>query len=133
MTTLTSVTEENRRLVQDMYDAGVRGDVEGLMSKLAPDVAVHEPALLPYGAVYHGHQEFLDLFTKIAQVLDISKITLDYLVADGDRVIGVLRIPDPATGGQVLLAEQSTIRDGKIVEMRIFFHDAQSLIDAPKL
>jgi hypothetical protein len=133
MTTLTSLTEENRALVQDMYDAGVRGDIEGLMSRLAPDVAVHEPAFLPYGAVYNGHQEFLGLFTKIAQVLDITKITIDYLVADGDRVIGVLRIPDPATGGQVLLAEQSTIRDGKIIEMRIFFHDTQSMIDAPKL
>jgi hypothetical protein len=63
----------------------------------------------------------------------MTKISADYLVADGDRVFGVIRMPDLKTGKDVLLAEESVIRDGSIVDMRIFFHDAQSLIGAPKL
>jgi ketosteroid isomerase-like protein len=131
--TATIRTEDSRRFVQAMYDAGSRGDVEGLLSHLAQDVVVREPAFLPYGADYHGHQEFLSLFTKIGKVLDITKIQIDYLVADDDKVIGIIRIPDITTGQTILLAEESILRDGKIVEMRIFFHDAQSLIGQTRL
>lgn len=77
-------------------------------------------------------EPFGDLLGKIAKTYDMTKIKADYVVADGERVIGILRMPDLATGEDVLLAEVSVIRDGKAVQMTIFFHDAQSLITAPK-
>ena len=133
MTITESLTEQNRALVQKLYDAAISGDIEGVLGCLAEDVVVREPEFLPYGGTYSGRDTFLALFEKIVKCYDMTKISADYLVADGERVIGVLRMPDLKTGKDVLLAEQSTIRDGLIVDMRIFFHDAQSLIDAPKL
>jgi predicted SnoaL-like aldol condensation-catalyzing enzyme len=133
MTTPTDTTEISRRLVEELYDAAVAADVEGVLFRLDDSVIVHEPDFLPYGGEYHGKQGFVDLYTKIAKVYDVAKIRVDYLVADGDRVIGVIRMPDLNTGNDVLLAEQSTVRDGKVIDMRIFFHDTQSLIGAPKL
>jgi hypothetical protein len=127
------LTEQNRALVQSMYAAATRGDAESLMSLLADDVVVHEPDYLPYGAEYVGKEAFAGLFGKISQLLDLTDVKLDYLVADNDRVIGVLRIPDRNTGKDTLFAEQSTIRDGKIVDLRIFYYDAQSMIGAPKI
>jgi ketosteroid isomerase-like protein len=133
MTAMTSLTEQNRAVVQALYDAGARGDVPALMSCLAQDIVVHEPAFLPYGGRYVGQEAFLTMFSQINEHLDLSAITLDYLVADNERVIGVLRIPDRATGQDTVLAEQSTLRDGKIVDMRIFYFDPQSMISTAKL
>jgi uncharacterized protein len=130
MTTDMSLTEQNRAVVAALYDAGARGDVPGLLSHLAEDVVVHEPAFLPYGGDYVGRDAFLAMFGEIGKYLDLSAISLEYLVADGERVIGVLRIPDRATGEQTMLAEQSTLRDGEVVEMRIFYYDPQSIITA---
>lgn len=127
-----SLTERNRAVVQALYDAGARGDVPALMDHLAEDIVVHEPPFLPYGGRYAGREAFLGMFGEIGNYLDLSAIALEYLVADGQRVIGVLRIPDRATGEPTLLAEQSTLRDGKVVEMRIFYFDPGSMITAAR-
>ncbi len=132
MTASTNLTEANRAVVENMYAAGINGDLPGLLSAMADDVVIHEPAFLPYGGTYVGRDAFVGMYAKLAKVLDVSRIRLDYLVADGDRVIGVLRIPDLTTGEDIVFAEQSTLRDGKVVDFQIFFHDAQSLIGLPK-
>jgi hypothetical protein len=48
-------------------------------------------------------------------------------VADGERVFAVVQVPDLRSGELVTLAEESIVRGGKVVEMRIFFHEARSL------
>ncbi|HEY4410407.1 MAG TPA: nuclear transport factor 2 family protein, partial [Acidimicrobiia bacterium] len=124
-------TEESRRLMQALYDAVSAGDLDGVLNRLADDVVIREPAFLPYGGEYRGKELFGELVGKIAKTYDMTQIRADYLVADGERVIGLLRMPDLATGEDVLVAEESVIRDGKVVQMTVFVHDAQSLISAP--
>ncbi|GAA5153130.1 nuclear transport factor 2 family protein [Pseudonocardia eucalypti] len=133
MTSATDLTERNRAVVRGLYDAAISGDLPGALEVLADDIVVHEPEFLPYGGVYRGKQEFAELFGKIAQFLDLSRVTVHYYVADGERVIAVLGIPDLGTGELTHFAEQSTVRDGRIAEMRLFYYDPQSMIDAPKL
>ena len=133
MTTTASLTEQNRAIVQSMYDAGIRGDFEGLMSHLADDVVVDEPLYLPYGKVYNGKAEFVGLFESIGQFLDVSQITLHYLIADGDRVAACLGIPDATTGKLVHLLEQSTVKDGKVVHMQLFYYDMGTMLEKPKV
>jgi ketosteroid isomerase-like protein len=132
MTTSTRVTEANRTVVQNLYEAGISGDIPGLLSAMADDVVIREPEFLPYGGVYVGKDAFLGMYEKVATLLDVTKIRLEYTVADGDRVIGLLRMPDLNTGQDIVFAEQSTLRDGKVVDMQIFYYDAQSLIGQPK-
>ena len=130
---MTDLTEQNRRLMQGIYDAVSAGDLDGVFNRLADDVVIREPEFLPYGGVYRGKEHFGDVVGKIAKTYDMTQIKADYIVADGERVIGVLRMPDLATGEDVLVAEESIIRDGKVVQMTVFVHDAQSLISAPRL
>ena len=130
---MTDLTEQNRQLMQAIYDAVSAGDLGGVLDRLADDVVIREPEFLPYGGVYRGKEHFGDVVGKIAKTYDMTQIRADYIVADGERVIGVLRMPDLATGEDVLVAEESIIRDGKVVQMTVFVHDAQSLITAPKL
>jgi len=130
---MANLTEQNRQLIRALYDAAIAGDAEGVFGLLADDVVVREPGFLPYGGTYRGKDEFADLFGKFAKTYDMARIKVDHIVADGERVVGILRIPDLVTGKDVVLAEQSVIRDGKVAEVTIFFHDAQSLLDAPKM
>ena len=130
---MNELTEQNRRLMQAIYDAVSAGDLAGVFNRLADDVVIREPEFLPYGGVYRGKEHFGDVVGKIAKTYDMTRIRADYIVADGERVIGVLRMPDLATGEDVLVAEESVIRDGKVVQMTVFVHDAQSLISAPRL
>jgi uncharacterized protein len=128
MQSSSSMTERNRRTVQDMYEAGMRGDFEKVMACLDENLVVDEPPFLPYAGAYRGFDGFQQLMSEISKFLDLAAMKLQYLVADGERVFGVLAVVDRATGKDILLAEQSTLRDGKVIEMRIFYYDAGTLI-----
>lgn len=121
-------TEQSRALLKKLYTAVAEGDAVGALECLADDVVIHEPPFLPYGGVYRGKEEFAGLFLKLASLYDLSRVRTDYLVADGDRVFGVLRMPDLRTGEDAVVAERSIVRNGVVTDIMIFFHEAQSLV-----
>jgi ketosteroid isomerase-like protein len=133
MSTATSLTEQNRAVVEAMFAAANRGDVDGVFSYLSDDVAVIEPVFMPFGKAYHGKDEFFGLAQVLPNYLDVSSITVYYTIADGDRVAACVGIKDVATGELTQFIEQFTIKDGKIVENRVFYHNAGTLIDQPKV
>jgi len=110
-----------------MYDAAKRGDLDAFVAALAPDVVVVEPSFLPYGGTYRGVDGFLSLFGELAKTFDVAGLNVDRVVADGDIVLGFLRMPFADQNGMLDVIEQSTIRDGKVTEMRIFVHDLGAL------
>lgn len=133
MSAETSLTEQNRAIVEAMFAAANSGDVEGVFSYLSDDVAVIEPVFLPFGKAYHGKDEFLALAQILPNYLDVAKITVHYTIADGDRVAACVGITDVATGEPTQFIEQFTVKDGKIVENRIFYHNVGTLIDQPRV
>ncbi|MFJ6086721.1 nuclear transport factor 2 family protein [Streptomyces sp. NPDC092369] len=133
MSAATSPTEQNRAVVEAMFAAANRGDVEGVFSYLSEDVAVIEPVFLPFGKAYHGKDEFLGLAQILPNYLDVSKITVHYTIADGDRVAACVGITDVATGELTHFIEQFTLKDGKIIENRVFYHNVGSMIDQPRV
>jgi hypothetical protein len=71
-----------------------------------------------------GVEECKALFGDVAKFLDLSRLTVDGLVVDGDHAVALLRVPTAAGNGEVRLAELSIIRDGTVAEMEIVVHDA---------
>lgn len=116
----TAVSAETRRIVESFYKAG---DMAGRFRLMDEKIVIHEPGFLPYGDDYHGHAGFTKLFGIVTEYLEVARLVIDYFVVEGDRAIGVIRVPDKK-GGEVVLAEESVVRNGKIVEMRIFFYNA---------
>ncbi len=57
-----SVTETNRRIVTEMYEAGQRGELETFFGHVADDVVLTEPAYLPYGGTYRGAGAVREVF-----------------------------------------------------------------------
>jgi ketosteroid isomerase-like protein len=84
MSAATSLTERNRAIVEAMFEAANKGDVERVVSYLSDDVTVDEPLFLPFRKVYRGKDEFLGLAQVLPDYLDVSAITLHYTIADGD-------------------------------------------------
>jgi len=123
--------ERNKRVVMGMYAAGMSGDVAGMVGYMAEDgFVLSEPPFLPYGGTYRGRDGMIEAFAKIGEYLDVASIEVDHTVADGEYVIVVLRATDRRSGGRVLLAEENVVRDGEIIQMRVYFHDARSLVRA---
>jgi ketosteroid isomerase-like protein len=123
--------ERSKSVVMDMYAAGTRGDVEGMLNLMADEAFVlNEPSFLPYGGTYRTQKGMLEAFTKIAEYLDVSSVEVDHMVAEGDRVFAVSYAVDRGSGERVLAAEEYLVRDGKIVEMRVFYNEARSLAGA---
>ncbi|MGW0832686.1 nuclear transport factor 2 family protein [Streptomyces prunicolor] len=132
MSDATSQTEQSRAVVEAMFEAGKKGDVERVVSYLSDDVQIIEPLFLPFGKTYHGKDGFFDLAQILPNYLDLSAITVHYTIADGDRVAACVGIPDVATGELTRFIEQFTVKDGKIVENRLFYHDAAGLVAKPE-
>ncbi|HEY9415955.1 MAG TPA: nuclear transport factor 2 family protein [Pseudonocardia sp.] len=133
MTTTESVTEKNRAIVEELYGCVAAGTPEKIAVLMAEDVVILEPGYLPFGKTWRGQGEFGELFGAIGQFLDLSEIRVNYLIADGDRVAAALSIRDLENGEWCDLIEQSTLRDGKIVELKLFYHEAQTMIGKPKV
>ncbi|MFE3167544.1 nuclear transport factor 2 family protein [Streptomyces sp. NPDC059224] len=54
-----TATETATDVVGGLYEALGRGDVAGVLARLAPEVVVDEPAPLPYGGVHQGREVFV--------------------------------------------------------------------------
>lgn len=124
-----TLTETNRQFVTGFYQCLSSGDFAGAMDCLHDDVEVHEPECLPYGGVWRGKDKVRELFTKAPQYLDIGVFNIEAIVADGDRVIGMIHSAVAGSGTPTLIAEESQIRDGKIFKVRVF-HFNPTLIKA---
>ena len=128
----TTLTDANRTIIERLYSSMTeRYDFEEFLSYLSDDLIVHEPLCLPYGGDYYGKDALLNLVPSIAEIINLSTLRLDYVVADGDRVMAVIRAAGFESGTNLHLIEESRILDGKVVEMRVYCFDHPSL--SPRL
>ena len=118
-----SVTETNRKIITSFYQMLATGDFAGVAALFDETIVVHEPDCLPYGGIYRGMAEVVQLFPQVSQFLDISSFKIDTIVVDEDRAIGLFDATVRRTGERVPIAEESLLRNGKIVRVRVFIFD----------
>ena len=95
---MTTSTTSSRELMARMYDSAAKADFDDVFACLSEDVVVNEPPFVPYGDTYRGHDGFRNLIGKVTQVLDVSQMRVIRMIAEGDRAIGIIEMPDIATG-----------------------------------
>jgi ketosteroid isomerase-like protein len=117
-----SSAEVNKAIVRGAYEAMAGGDARGFLGVLAPEIEIHEPPSLPYGGVHRGQGEVIAFFQKAAPVLAPGKIQVEQLVAEDDTVVAVLTL-GLRDGTDALVTEIWRPRDGKAVELRVFWFD----------
>jgi ketosteroid isomerase-like protein len=106
------MTESNVELARRGFEAISRGDVDAISDLLAPDVKWHggDPA---FGC--QNRVEAVGFIRQAARRQPTAEM-VDVLDA-GDKVVVILRRPTDDGQSTELVANLTTFRDGKVVEM----------------
>ncbi|HEX6391790.1 MAG TPA: nuclear transport factor 2 family protein [Solirubrobacteraceae bacterium] len=119
-----SNTEANKQIVRGAYEGMAAGDAKAFLGVLDPAIEIHEPPFLPYGGTHRGVDGVIGFFQAAAAVVAPGKLAVEDLVADGDTVVATLTI-GLRNGADAQVAEIWTLRDGKAVDVRVFWFDPE--------
>jgi ketosteroid isomerase-like protein len=103
-----------RDVVQRYHEAFWRGDVQEARSLLADDLHFKGPI-----DEFHSADDYLASLGKLAQIVvgtDVQKV-----LADDEDVVTIYDLHTSTQAGTSPIAEWARVRDGKIVEMRVYF------------
>ncbi len=113
--------QQNLEMVREVYAAFGRGDIDGILARLDPQVSWRTPGPpdLPTAGLRHGVAAVREFFGVLMNTLDIQEFKPSDFLAQGDKVVvlGTSREGPKGTGRIVDFrwVHVFTIRDGKIV------------------
>lgn len=125
-----------RAVIEQLYEYFEIGDMEGILSLLDPEVVftLYGPEhLIPWAGTYKGHAGVGQFFSDIMQTIELSEVTHDQFVVDGEYVnvigrdIGIAK----STGGEFnsIHLHSWHVKNGKIVSLNEIV-DSAELISA---
>jgi ketosteroid isomerase-like protein len=106
---------DNVELARRGFDAALRGDLDVLADLLDPDVKWHGGDPTAEGSC-HGRDEALRFIGR-AVALRGSGVELVDVVGAGDQVVVILRPPPVGDERPAPVANVTTFREGKVVEV----------------
>lgn len=122
---------ENVQVVQDLYAAFGRGDMDGIFKVLDEEIDWTfngRPSDIPFGGHFRGHDGMLNFFGTVAQACEVLEFGPQEVMSFGNHVLslGHERVKARATGKQFETdwAHLFTIRNGKIVRLREYYDTA---------
>jgi ketosteroid isomerase-like protein len=118
-------------VVRGFNDALARGDVDGMVNCLDPQVEWQAPESVPWGGTFRGHEGVREFLGKILeQPAEFRREILEY-IDFGERVVVLLRQMGRPKGGDteydVHEVHVWTVRNGKIVDFEGSFDTATVL------
>ncbi len=108
------MSQENVEGVRQGFEAMNRGDLDGLLDMLDPDIVWHQPADLPDAVVAHGHAGLMDIMQRWLEEWDEYSVELEELIDAGDRVVVVQRIRGKGKGSGV----ETEMREAHVYKIR---------------
>jgi uncharacterized protein len=120
----------NREFMRKFYEHMATANIAGILSSFHDEVEIHEPDCLPYGGVYRGIDGVKKLLSNASKHLDSRVFDVEVMLADGDRVISILHTATRGSRTRIHVAEDATIRDGKIHRVHVFLFDPTIIIKA---
>jgi ketosteroid isomerase-like protein len=118
------MSQEAVELVEEMYAAWGRGDMQWFMDRSHPQIVIVQPPEVPDAKSYHGHRGIVEAFVDWPSQWDEFEVELvDVIEVDDDRVISVSRHRMKAREMEV---EQEVCylhisRDGLATRLEMFF------------
>lgn len=121
----------NIDIVRSIYEAGMKGDINGTLPFLDPDVVIHEAASLPYGGEYHGLEGFSRLLAAVFSSFKTFQVDVKELLDAGPAIIAIIELRVTLKESdrivEMPVAEVWRLRDGKVVDLRPFYWDTAAL------
>jgi ketosteroid isomerase-like protein len=128
------VAARNRAILVDALDAAAAGDDEGFWSIYDSQAVFHEAACLPYGGSYVGIEAVKAGFAQIFEAFDHVHALFEQLLVAGDIAIAYQQVDFRVRGngrrGSFPVAELFRFRDGKVIEWRALYFDADMVAKA---
>jgi uncharacterized protein len=120
--------ERNRAALLAAFDALEAGDDAPFWALFDPEVTFHEAACLPYGGAHRGLASTRAAYARLCATFAKMHSVFEQVLAEGDIVIlyQTITFEVAANGntGTLPVAELFRFRDGKIVEWRAHYFDA---------
>jgi ketosteroid isomerase-like protein len=122
-----NIREENIKIVQQLYSAFTKPDINTIIGLLSADVEWGEPEnpFNPAGGTRHGHQGFLEWLNIGKQAEDILILELKKMLTDEDSVavLGYTKCRAIPTGKtyESDFIHLITIKAGKVTKFQEFF------------
>ncbi|MGH2979679.1 MAG: nuclear transport factor 2 family protein [Solirubrobacterales bacterium] len=122
---LEPVVRDRIEVVYRGYDAFNRGDIEGSLTGLHPDIEWHTYIVPgPGGGVYHGHDGVRELWSDAERVFGGFKNVPERLFEAGDQVVAFVRVEGVGTQSgipvQARIAHVLTLRDDRVIRVESF-------------
>jgi ketosteroid isomerase-like protein len=133
------MTEENREIVRQVYEAAARRDAETLVALYDPDVELDASVLSVEGQggrIFRGHDGLRSLFREWHEAWGQIEYSYEELVDAGEQVISVVtrHARGRASGVEVErpFALLWTLRDGRVVRV-VWYLDRTEALEAAGL
>ena len=114
------MAQDNKKLIQDVYEAYGRGDSQFILDRVTDDVDwVNEgPKSIPYAGTFKGSQQVERFFEAIGSTVNNGRVTPEEWVTEGDKVVTTGRftatVKETGKRIDVPVAHVFTIKNGKI-------------------
>ncbi|MFG3097935.1 nuclear transport factor 2 family protein [Streptomyces sp. NPDC048202] len=126
-------TESPADVVRALYDALSRGDVPGVLARVAPDVIVDEPNRLPYGGVHRGREAFAEsVLGGITAHADFSIDAADIFEGPAGvvgRLTGSLKARSTGEEYPLTVVEVHRVEDGLVHEIDVYIKNPERLAE----
>jgi ketosteroid isomerase-like protein len=119
-----------RSVMERFYAAVVALDEPALRELVHEDAELHQPPNLPYGGIYRGVSEMLELWkTVVIPLADVTTAFVDSMVIEGGHAVAIAGANMARSGNPSLACEDYLVRDGKIARIRMFWYDPTPVIE----
>jgi ketosteroid isomerase-like protein len=123
-------TEENKRIVQSIFEAFGRGDVPAVLRHVSAEVEWRAPgpSLVPYFGERYGHDGATEFFVQLGTTVAFEHFEPGAFIAEGDRVVvlgrerGRVKRTDKAFDNEWALVFQ--LSDGKVTSFQCYENTA---------
>jgi len=113
---------DNAAFIKEML--GLKKQLTDYPDRFDPNIAMHEPQMLPFGGDYVGIEEFKTFYPAVRKYYDFSTWELLGVYGDGDTVFATTRVSIANTTRTMYIAEQFTFSGRKLVDVRVHVCDA---------
>ncbi|GAB2458862.1 nuclear transport factor 2 family protein [Jatrophihabitans fulvus] len=122
------MTSPDTEATRELVSRTSAGGLEAVLVTLHDDLVLDEPPFLPYGGIHHGRDGFLAVMKGASALLDLPSVRVESVVADGERAVRIMSLRLLDSGAPVRIAEEITVRDGKIATIRVYWFDPEPLL-----
>ena len=119
------MASENAGLVQQGYEAWNRGDVEGVLSFLDPQIEWRGYTHIPESGTLEGRDEVRAWLERFLDAWEQLEIEMTELIDAGEQVVALVRFRGTGKGSGVPVeggtdAHVWTVREGRIVAVTLY-------------